>query len=199
MKKAISFITILGISVFMLTGCQGTDAGKSPQNETTVKTEINSQAESKGQASEGTDNSQEKAEAQTHEVGGWKVVFEEAISDKTFDNVSTQLGYTDVSTSEFHKEASEGKKFCLVKLQFIKENSTEEIDFTKLKLIDENGNEYNRMEDGFISDLGMKRMPGTKLNFGSNDGWICYEVDEAAEKLTMEYAFAEETLSITIL
>ena len=43
------------------------------------------------------------------------------------------------------------------------------MDWANLKLTDSEGNEYSRMDDEFISELGMTRMAGTTLNFGSNE------------------------------
>ena len=57
---------------------------------------------------------------------------------------------------------------------------------------DSEGNEYSRMDDEFISELGMTRMAGTTLNFGSNEGWIAFEIDENAEGLELSYPFEAE-------
>ena len=48
------------------------------------------------------------------------------------------------------------------------------------------------MEDDFISELGMTRMAGTALNFGSNEGWIAFEIGDGAEGLELNYAFEAE-------
>ena len=37
-----------------------------------------------------------------------------------------------------------------------------------------------------------KRMAGTTLNFGSNEGWIAFEIDENAEGLELSYPFEAE-------
>ncbi|WP_394917110.1 DUF4352 domain-containing protein [uncultured Robinsoniella sp.] len=216
MKKRAPYIIAMGLAVLALTGCQGNDSAKETQAGS-VQTEAVTEAKTEAAKAEGTEGSKtEDAEAgsenagsdagsgaaeknSVYEEGGWKVTYEDVMSDTKLENVSTQLGYTDVSTSEYHKEASEGKKFCMIKLIFEKVDSKEEIDFTKLKLVDENGNEYNRMDDTFISDLGMKRLQGTKLNFGTNEGWICYEVDESATQLTLEYPFEAGNLSVQVL
>ena len=65
-------------------------------------------------------------------------------------------------------------------------------DWANLKLTDSEGNEYSRMDDEFISELGMTRMAGTTLNFGSNEGWIAFEIDENAEGLELSYPFEAE-------
>ena len=61
-----------------------------------------------------------------------------------------------------------------------------------MKVTDADGYEYERMEDEFLSDLGMMRMPGNTLNFGTSEGWMIYEVNEDAEGLTLNYSFNEE-------
>lgn len=208
MKKRAPYIVAMGLAVLALPGCQGNDSAKETQAGS-VQTEAVTEAKTEAAKAEDTEVGSEKAgtdagsgaaeKNSVYEEGGWKVTYEDVLTDTKLENVSTQLGYTDVSTSEYHKQASEGKKFCMIKLIFEKVDSKEEIDFTKLKLVDENGNEYNRMDDSFISDLGMKRLQGTKLNFGTNEGWICYEVDESATQLTLEYPFEAGTLSVQVL
>lgn len=192
MKKKLLYAILLSASILSITGCQSDNSTKE-----TAKTEAVADSETTKTSEEKTSDGLSKA-GSVSEVGGWKVTYEESMLDKKLENVSTQLGYTSVESSEYHKEASEGMKFCLLKVIFEKVDSKEEIDFTKLKLIDENGKEYSRMDDAFLSDLGMKRLQGTKLNFGTNEGWICYEVDESANKFTLEYPFEGETLSIPV-
>lgn len=130
-------------------------------------------------------------------VAGWHMVVEDMMINNSLENVSVELGYTGVETSEYSKEASEGNTFCLIKLLIEKEKSTEVIDWKELKLTDAAGTEYHRIEDEFLIDLGMMRMPGTTLNFGSNEGWIAFEIKEGAEKLTLSYPFAEESFQYT--
>ena len=193
MKKRAPYIVAMGLAVLALTGCQGNDSAKETQAGS-VQTEAVTEAKTEAAKAEDTEAGSEKAgtdagsgaaeKNSVYEEGGWKVTYEDVLTDTKLENVSTQLGYTDVSTSEYHKQASEGKKFCMIKLIFEKVDSKEEIDFTKLKLVD---------------DLGMKRLQGTKLNFGTNEGWICYEVDESATQLTLEYPFEAGTLSVQVL
>ena len=87
---------------------------------------------------------------------------------------------------------SAGKTFCMIKLKIEKDGSKETLDWANLKLTDSEGNEYSRMDDEFISELGMTRMAGTTLNFGSNEGWIAFEIDENAEGLELSYPFEAE-------
>lgn len=132
------------------------------------------------------------------EVGGWKITYEDLAIESSLQNVSEVLGYSDVSTSEINKEASEGKKFCLIKLVFEKVDSNEEVDWTKIKLTDDAGNEYTRIDDSFLNDLSMKRIPGTNLNFGTNEGWIAFEINEDAQNLSLIYPFSGDELNIKI-
>lgn len=135
----------------------------------------------------------EQAEAPLYDdtCSGWHIVVENVMVRKDMRNVTVDLGYTDVETSEYAFEASEGKLLCLVKLNIEKAGSRENIDWQKMLLTDSQGREYTRMEDEFIADLGMKHMTGLALNFGVNEGWIAYEIDEDAEGLTLSYAFEE--------
>ena len=61
------------------------------------------------------------------------------------------------------KEASDGNVYYLIKMQINKDGSTEAIDWASLKLTDSDGNEYTRIDDEFLTNLGMTRMAGTKL------------------------------------
>ena len=100
-----------------------------------------------------------------------------------------------METSDYQKEAEAGKTFCLIKMAIKKDGSKETFQWDNLKLTDGSGNEYTRMEDEFLTDLGMTRMPGTALNFGSNEGWIAFEIDENATDLVLSYQFASEEYS----
>ncbi len=144
-------------------------------------------------ATEETEN-----QSKVYETGGWKITYEGLGIESSLKNVSEELGYADVSTSEVNKEANEGKEFCLIKLIFEKVDSSQEIDWTKLKLVDKEGNEYTRIDDSFLTDLSMKRLPGTILNFGVNEGWIAFEINESAEELSLIYPFEESELNIEI-
>lgn len=114
------------------------------------------------------------------------------------ENVSVSLGYTGVETSDYQKNADEGKTFCLIKMNIEKDGSKESIDWANMKVTDSEGNEYERMSDEFLTDLGMKRMPGNALNFGSNDGWIAFEVNDGAEGLELSYSFEAEEYHCTL-
>ena len=125
-------------------------------------------------------------------VAGWNIIVEDVEINSSLENVSVELGYTGVETSDYKKEADAGKTFCMIKLKIEKDGSKETLDWANLKLTDSEGNEYSRMDDEFISELGMTRMVGTTLNFGSNEGWIAFEIDENAEGLELSYPFEAE-------
>lgn len=128
-------------------------------------------------------------------VAGWQFVVEKLEKNKSLENVSVDLGYTGVETNDYVKEASDGNVYYLIKMQINKDGSTEVIDWASLKLTDSDGNEYTRIDDEFLTNLGMTRMSGTKLNFGSNEGWIAFEIKEDASGLTLSYPFESETYS----
>ena len=126
-------------------------------------------------------------------AAGWHIAVEDMQLNKSLENIKVTLGYTAVETTEFSKQAPEGMTFCMVKLLIEKKGSKETIDWEKMLLTDGEGNEYQRTGDEFLIDLGMKRMPGTRLNFGSNEGWIAYLVPADAAGLAISYSFADET------
>ena len=125
-------------------------------------------------------------------VSGWNITVEDVQKNTSLENVSVELGYTGVEKSNYQKEAESGKTFCLVKMLIEKDGSKETIDWSNLKLTDGEGNEYTRIEDDFLADLGMMRMTGNTLNFGKNEGWIAFEINENADGLELSYPFEEE-------
>lgn len=137
--------------------------------------------------------SSETAEGADVTVAGWHIAVEGLQLNDSPANISVALGYTSVETTEYSKQAAEGMTFCMIKLLIEKDGSRETVEWEKMLLTDEAGNEYHRIEDEFILDLGMKRMPGTKLNFGSNEGWIAYEIPKEAAGLAISYGFENET------
>lgn len=124
-------------------------------------------------------------------VSGWNITVEDVQKNTSLENVSVELGYTGVEKSNYQKEAESGKTFCLVKMLIEKDGSKETIDWSNLKLTDGEGNEYTRIEDDFLADLGMMRMTGNTLNFGKNEGWIAFEINENADGLELSYPFEE--------
>ncbi len=177
----------------LMSGCSKKQS--ETETQTVVQTETLPASETETETEPGSQASDEPILDAS--VAGWHMVVEDMLINRSLENVSVELGYTGVETSEYSKEASEGNTFCLVKLLIEKENSTEVIDWKELKLIDADGTEYQRIEDEFLIDLGMMRMPGTTLNFGSNEGWIAFEIKEGAKGLTLSYPFAEESFQCT--
>ena len=158
-------------------------------------------------AEETADDSTEKDDAESEEeeykpqlvsAAGWNITVEDVLENASLENVSVELGYTGVETSDYQKDAEDGKTFCLIKMIIEKDGSKESIQWDKLKLTDGEGNEYTRMEDEFLTDLGMTRMPGTTLNFGTNEGWIVFEINEDAKDLVLSYPFEAEEYSCTL-
>lgn len=131
-------------------------------------------------------------------AAGWNITVEDVEINASLENVSVDLGYTGVETSDYKKEANTGKTFCLIKLKIEKDGSKESLDWAKLKLTDSEGNEYTRTDDEFITELGMIRMAGTTLNFGSNEGWIAFEINENADGLELSYPFEAEAYNYAL-
>ena len=86
-------------------------------------------------------------------AAGWNITVEDVEINSSLENVSVELGYTGVETSDYKKEADAGKTFCMIKLKIEKDGSKETLDWANLKLTDSEGNEYSRMDDEFISEL----------------------------------------------
>lgn len=61
------------------------------------------------------------------EAGGWLITVEGAAVNQSLSNVSVQLGYTGLETSDYKAEAAEGKEYCLIKMLIKDESAQEEI------------------------------------------------------------------------
>lgn len=183
----------------MAAGCgnsasEETETEKATETETTVQSEAQQDAEEETGSQDGQDSAASEGEVLSDvTVAGWHIVVEDMQINTSLENVSVDLGYSGVETSDFVKEAGEGNTFCLLKMNIEKDGSQEVIDWASMKLTDAEGNEYTRMEDEFLTDLGMTRMSGTALNFGSNEGWIAFEIKEGATGLQLTYPFEGET------
>ena len=216
MKKKIAMLLCATLfCASALTGCSnldnaGTTASSRSAADSVVATESAAESET---ATDTADHSETAAESEAADtkassenvtateaaadisdttVAGWQFVVEKLEKNKSLENVSVDLGYTGVETNDYVKEASDGNVYYLIKMQINKDGSTEAIDWASLKLTDSDGNEYTRIDDEFLTNLGMTRMAGTTLNFGSNEGWIAFEIDENAEGLELSYPFEAE-------
>ncbi|MCD7735455.1 MAG: aryl-sulfate sulfotransferase [Lachnospiraceae bacterium] len=134
-----------------------------------------------------------------YNVSGWQICLEDASRAASLSSVSVSLGYTSVETTDLEQSAADGYEYCMLKLSFVKDGSTEAIKWENMLLTDGDGGSYSRMDDSFIEDYGMSRLPGTDLNFGSYEGWICFEIPEEAGNLTLTYTFESEELSIPVV
>ena len=218
MKKKIAMLLCATLfCASALTGCSnldnaGTTASSRSAADSVVATESAAESETAADTADHSETAESEAadtEASSENVtateaaadisdttvAGWQFVVEKLEKNKSLENVSVDLGYTGVETNDYVKEASDGNVYYLIKMQINKDGSTEAIDWASLKLTDSDGNEYTRIDDEFLTNLGMTRMSGTKLNFGSNEGWIAFEIKEDASGLTLSYPFESETYS----
>ena len=201
MKKKIAMLLCATLfCASALTGCSnldnaGTTASSRSAADSVVATESAAESADTEASSENVTATEAAADISDTTVAGWQFVVEKLEKNKSLENVSVDLGYTGVETNDYVKEASDGNVYYLIKMQINKDGSTEAIDWASLKLTDSDGNEYTRIDDEFLTNLGMTRMAGTKLNFGSNEGWIAFEIKEDASGLTLSYPFESETYS----
>lgn len=200
MKKTLLPITLLAAAALLIS-CKSDKAAndQTPKNTPTVTAAISAPADNESDSAQEPDSGQKGASGEFKEttlsVSGWEITIQNVMRDDTMNNVSVVLGYTDASTNEYEVKAQDGYDYFLVKMKLSKKESKENIEWDKMTLTDSEGNVYKRIDDIFISDLGMKRLPGTTLNFGSNEGWIAFEIKKEAKGLTLAYDFADEDLS----
>ena len=186
------------LAAALLSGCGAQKAEQNTEEMQSTPTE-SQPTEPQGAENQSTETEEATTDAAGNtaaemvSVAGWNITVEDVQKNTSLENVSVELGYTGVETSDYQKEADAGKTFCLIKLLIEKDGSKETIEWNKLKLTDGSGTEYTRMSDEFLTDLGMTRMTGNTLNFGSNEGWIAFEIDENAENLELCYPFEAES------
>lgn len=186
MKKKV-LLQVIGVAMALgLMAGGSTIVAMAENNTKTESTDKSSDEKEEGEEENKTDVGTEISSA------GWKITVEEVEIAPSLENVSVDLGYTGVETSDYKKEAETGKTFCMLKMKIEKDGSKEKFDWENLKLTDSEENEYIRMDDEFVAEAGMKRMTGTALNFGSNEGWIAFEIDEKPESLELSYPFESE-------
>lgn len=190
LKLLFGFILILSV----MTACQNGES----ETASTGKEIASTGEEAVSTAEQASDTEAgETGNGAGESIGGWKIEIVDSTQGSELNDISVVLGYTGTGTEEFSKKAGEGKEFLLVKLICEKEEGQEVIDWEKLTVTDKDGNEYKRIEDSFISDLNMKRLPGTALNFGTNEGFIAFEVEEGASGYTLTYPFEGGELEIS--
>ena len=209
-KKIVLWILSMVVWGSLLTGCGTAEKKKSETIAATETAETAAREDSETENTETaaredgeTENTEETGEVDKTSVSGsqigaqvsvsgWNITVEDVQKNTSLENVSVELGYTGVEKSNYQKDAESGKTFCLVKMLIEKDGSKETIDWSNLKLTDGEGNEYTRIEDDFLADLGMMRMTGNTLNFGKNEGWIAFEINKNADGLELSYPFEEE-------
>lgn len=209
-KKTVLWILSMAVCGSLLTGCGTAEKKESETIAATETAEISAREDGETENTEKvteeadeTENTEETGEVDKTSVSGgqigaqvsvsgWNITVEDVQKNTSLENVSVELGYTGVEKSNYQKKAESGKTFCLVKMLIEKDGSKETIDWSNLKLTDGEGNEYTRIEDDFLADLGMMRMTGNTLNFGKNEGWIAFEINENADGLELSYPFEEE-------
>lgn len=144
-------------------------------------------------------NSQTNASQEKAVLSGWDISVVDTKMNASLEDISTDVGYGgETSTNKISSKPSTGNSYLLVKMIAEKMEGTEVVDWDKMKVIDSNGNAYPRINDSFLEDYGFKRMKGTPLNFGNNEGWIAFEVNSAAKDFKINYTSDAGTLSINL-
>ena len=90
---------------------------------------------------------------------------------------------------DYDNEPSAGNIYCLINMSISKTAAGgSSFEWERLHIIGDDGMSYNRIEDIFLSNHGYDRLPGTDLQIGDNNGWICFELpqDVKVQKLIYE-------------
>lgn len=131
---------------------------------------------------------------------GWTMSMDNVMIAAELSNTSEVLGYSSASSTTFEQSAAEGNTYVLFKMTIAKDGASENINWENMILTDAEGNTYNRIDDSFIDSLTWKRISGTDLNFGTNEGWFAYEIpeDKAGAGLVLSYQFESEKMEYKV-
>lgn len=144
-------------------------------------------------------DSQTKTSKENSVFPGWNFSVVDVKLNTSLEDISTSVGYGgEASTNKISAKPKAGNSYLLIKILAEKKEGTEVIAWDKMLVKDSNGNTYSRMEDSFLEDYGFKRMKGTPLNFGSNEGWIAYEVPSGAIDLKLNYTSEAGTMTTNL-
>lgn len=113
----------------------------------------------------------------------WQITVAETVVYNELHTVTPVTQY-DGSVVNINYDQVPGQNNCyiLVNLAVKKASAGNSVfSWADLVLQDAQGISYNRHEnDIFLSDHGYKRMVGSDLKLGTNEGWICFEVPKSA-------------------
>lgn len=153
----------------------------------------------KQDSSTSSESSSSKSVSTTVSAGGWEISISNYQKSDSLEDISTNVGYGGaVSSNKVSQKPEEGKVFLLVKMTAEKKEGSNTIDWSKLSLVDSDGNKYSRMSDEFLEGFGFKRMKGTTLSFGKNEGWIAFEVNKDSTGFKLQYDYGSETASLEL-
>lgn len=130
----------------------------------------------------------------TQENYTWSLeVIETQIVDKleTTQEV-TQYDGTKISVNQ-NKNASDNFTFLLINLSIKKQKvGGNSFDWKDVYVQDSNGNQYSRLEDGFLELHNYQRLPQTSFNIGNHEGWIAFEIPRSQiDKLFIIHTYLE--------
>lgn len=184
-KRFITFIVML-FMMMIFTGC----SKDKPNNIIVTPPLLNKDNKEK--------EKEKVPEKKTVEAAGWKMdVLNYKIATSLHD-IKKDLGIKKIDKDMAQAEAKEGYELVLVQLSMEKIDSMEQIQWDKFYLTDDSGNTYTRIEDSFLSDLGVTRMTGMDLNFGIKKGWIMFEIKEGYNQLRLNYKFKKARMDCII-
>jgi hypothetical protein len=107
--------------------------------------------------------------------------------------VKTVQQYSGSYDEVIQQAPASGNVYLIMELAITKQGqAATSFDWSKLSLQDEAGNNYQRdNNDTYLESYKYKpRMTGLEIRFGTNKGWVCFEIPEKASngKLTLKYS-----------
>jgi len=108
------------------------------------------------------------------------------LSNKTtithYDGTSEEVTVTDKPES--------GKVYVLIQLTIVKaKTGGSAFSWDKLTLTDQAKTVYPRLQDDFLTQHELDRLPGIELRLGTHTGWIAFEVDQDQAKKALRLIY----------
>lgn len=121
----------------------------------------------------------------------------DTLSDKT--TVTHYDGSSEIVTITHSAES--GYAYVLINVQINKAKAGgSAFSWEKLHLVDVKGRQYSRIDDDFLTQHDLDRLPGIELRLGDHIGWIGFEVpiEVSKQKFSLNYQADEGVNTVKV-
>ncbi|MCD8023310.1 MAG: DUF4352 domain-containing protein, partial [Lachnospiraceae bacterium] len=134
-----------------------------------------------------------------YDAAGWQITLKDAAKGTSMKEIGASLDFSEAASAAQDKRPTAGSVYYVLEMSFENVSSEETIDWeSDVYLEDSAAKQYSRIDDDFLTDYGMTQLSDAPLESGSKEGWICFDVPETVDELTLVVAFDAETLEIPV-